>query len=68
MPVFGPEGRVVSYEVGDCSALMRTVHELVRRGHKLDAVLPAFTRTAGALLRFETGMVAVGRRDDVVMF
>jgi len=66
LPVFGGDGQVVSYEVGDCSALMRTVRELVRRGHALEAVLPAFTQNAAALLRMQAvGGVAGGKRADL---
>ncbi|HYW50289.1 MAG TPA: beta-aspartyl-peptidase [Gemmatimonadaceae bacterium] len=51
LPVFNAHGQVVSFDVGDCGALMRTVRELVRRGHALETVLPAFTTNAAAVLR-----------------
>lgn len=69
LPVFGPDGSVVSYDVGDCSALMVTIRELVRRGHALERVLPAFTSNVAALLRMgDAGRLAVGMRDDIASF
>jgi len=66
LPVFGADGQVVSYDVGNCSALMATVRELVRRGHELETVLPAFTRNASVLLRMQdVGEVAAGARADL---
>ena len=69
LPVFGPDGQVVSFEVGDCSALMGTVRTLVGRGHALETVLPAFTRSAAELLRFaDVGVLASEMRDNLVTF
>ena len=51
LPVFDAEGQVVSFDVGDCGALLRTIRELVRRGHALERVLPAFTSNVAELLR-----------------
>ena len=68
LPVFGADGQVVSYDVGDCSALMATVRELVRRGHALERVLPAFTTNVAALLRMRSvGQVESGCRADVAL-
>jgi beta-aspartyl-dipeptidase (metallo-type) len=68
LPVFGADGQVVSYDVGDCSALMATVRELVRRGHALERVLPAFTTNVAALLRMRgVGQVGSGCRADVAL-
>jgi len=66
--VFGGDGQVVSFEVGDCSALMGTVRELVRRGHELEAVLPAFTRNASVLLRMQdVGQLSQNGRARLVL-
>ncbi len=68
LPVFGPDGQVVSFDVGDCSALMGTVRELVRRGHALERVLPAFTSNVAALLRLHgVGQFESGCRADVAL-
>ncbi len=67
LPVFDGDGRVVSMEVGDCSALMRTVNVLVSRGRDLGAVMRGFTANPAALLRLaDVGAVRVGKRANVV--
>jgi len=67
LPVFDADGQVVSYDVGDCAALLDTVRVLLRRGHALEKVLPPFTSNVAALLRMDdVGGVSVGRRSDVV--
>ncbi len=63
LPVFDRDGTVVSYEVGDCSGLMRTVRELVRRGRGLDRIMPAFATTSAALLRLGRAGV-IGAESD----
>jgi predicted amidohydrolase len=67
LPVFGADGQVVSYDVGDCSALMGTVRTLVGRGHALETVLPAFTRNAAALLRMNAGETRLGAQGEVAL-
>ena len=67
LPVFGADGQVVSYEVGDCAALMGTVKALVKRGHALGTVLRPFTENVAGLLRFgATGRVREGRSSGIV--
>jgi beta-aspartyl-dipeptidase (metallo-type) len=67
LPVFDANGQVVSFEVGDCSALMRTVNRLMARGHALERVLPAFTATPAALLRFtDCGSLRTGMGPGVI--
>ena len=51
LPVFDAHGEVESYEVGDCGALMRTVRELVTRGHGLEQIMSHFSSTPADLLR-----------------
>jgi beta-aspartyl-dipeptidase (metallo-type) len=70
LPVFDADGRVVSMEVGDCSALMATVDKLTATGHSLESVLRAFTCNVASLLRFaDTGKIETGhrfRRDSLI--
>ncbi len=67
LPVFDGEGQVVSMEVGDSSGLMRTVAELERRGHAVEAVLAPFTSSVGRLLRFgSSGTLRSGVSADLV--
>ena len=67
LPVFDADGRIVSMDVGDASALMRTVHALVKRGHAMERVLPAFTSDVASLLRLDDhcGRIRAGLRADV---
>ncbi len=51
LPVFDAHGEVESYEVGDCGALMRTVRELVTRGHGFEQIMSHFSSTPADLLR-----------------
>jgi beta-aspartyl-dipeptidase (metallo-type) len=68
LPTFDADGRVVAMDVGDCSALMATVHELVKRGHDLARVLPPFTSSVGTLLRLGgAGRIRVGALAHVVI-
>jgi beta-aspartyl-dipeptidase (metallo-type) len=61
LPVFGADGQVVSFDVGDCSALMGTVRTLVGRGHGLAKTLAPFTSNARSLLRLEdAGCIGTG--------
>ncbi|MBC7843048.1 MAG: beta-aspartyl-peptidase [Gemmatimonadaceae bacterium] len=67
LPVFDADGRIVSMDVGECSALMRTVRELVARGRDLSATLPVTTTNPATLLRMErAGKLHVGMRADLV--
>ena len=68
LPVFDGDGRVVSMEVGDSSALLRTVNGLASRGRDLSPVLRAFTLHPAALLRLaHVGSVSIGQRADIVL-
>jgi beta-aspartyl-dipeptidase (metallo-type) len=67
LPVFGADGSVVSYGVGDCGALMRTVRALMRRGHAMDNILAPFSASVARLLRMHTvGALRAGARADIV--
>lgn len=67
LPVFDADGRVVSYDVGDCSGLMRTVRELDSRGRDLAAVHQAFSSSASKLLKLrDAGRLSVGYLADIV--
>ncbi len=53
LPVFDGDGQIVSFEVGDCSALMDTVRTLLGRGNALSKVIAPFTSNAATILRLE---------------
>jgi beta-aspartyl-dipeptidase (metallo-type) len=68
LPVFDADRRVIAMDVGDCSALIQTIHELVRRGHSLTQILPPFTSSVSALLRLPgVGEVRAGGRAHMVL-
>ncbi len=66
LPVFDTEGRVVSMEVGDSGALVRSIRTLESRACHLSNVLVPLTINAASLLRLSNvGALAVGRRGGV---
>jgi beta-aspartyl-dipeptidase (metallo-type) len=68
LPVFDAEGRVASFEVGSAGALARTLRRLVRSGHPLERVLPAFTSNVAGLLRLaRKGRIEPGCDADLVV-
>lgn len=52
LPEFDEDGRVVRMGVGDAGSLMRTIADLMNRGHALERILPAMTSNVATLLRF----------------
>ena len=69
LPVFNGDREVVSYEVGDCSALMGTVEELVGRANGLERSIGAFSSNVATLLRLKhVGRLTAGLQADVVKF
>ncbi len=68
LPTFDASGRVVSMDVGDSGALMETIGTLLRAGHALPDILPAFTSNVAALLRLPgKGRVEVGADADLAV-
>jgi beta-aspartyl-dipeptidase (metallo-type) len=68
LPVFDPEGRVASMDVGSPSALAGTLRALLAAGRPLAQVLPALTANPAALLRLERkGRLAAGMDADLVV-
>ena len=57
LPVFSADGEVAASEIGDCSALRETIHELVRRKQSTELALRAVTSNPAAVLR----MTGAGR-------
>jgi beta-aspartyl-dipeptidase (metallo-type) len=68
LPTFGPDGRLVTMDVGRPSAVAETLATLLERGHVLAAVLPIFTSNVASLLRLPgKGRIAVGADADLVV-
>lgn len=68
LPQFDASGQPAGYDVGQPDLLAATLGELVRRGHPLEEVLPAFTRNVAGLLRLTAkGRVAVGADADLTV-
>jgi beta-aspartyl-dipeptidase (metallo-type) len=60
LPVFGPDGSVASYDVGDSMGLMRTVARLAAAGVPLSDALRPFNSTSAQLLRLHRAQAFVG--------
>lgn len=68
LPVFDPQGRVTSMDVGSPAAPAAALRTLLRSGRPLAQVLPAFTSNPAKLLRLERkGRLAVGCDADLVV-
>jgi beta-aspartyl-dipeptidase (metallo-type) len=68
LPVFDPEGRVESFDVGSPSACGATLLALLGQGQPLERVLPAFTANPAALLRLHRkGHLRPGADADLVV-
>jgi beta-aspartyl-dipeptidase (metallo-type) len=68
LPVFDSEGRVASMDVGQPSAMMTTLRELLTRGQPLEKVLPAFTSNPARVLRLSRkGRLVPGADADLVV-
>lgn len=67
LPVFDASGQVVSYDVGDCGALMRTVGVLIQRGYALDQILTVCGTNVRSLLRLiSAGTIRESARSEIV--
>ncbi len=68
LPTFDASGRVAQMDVGDSAALIETIAELLRAGHALPVILPAFTSNVAGLLRLpDKGRLVVGADADLVV-
>ena len=68
LPQFDDQGKMTSFDIGDCSALPATIAELVASGLPLESVLPAFTSNPADHLQLTgKGHIAVGADADLVL-
>ncbi len=68
LPVFDAQGNVVALDYGRSEALVETIGAWLDAGGALEAVLPACTANAAALLRLKNkGRLAVGMDADLVV-
>jgi beta-aspartyl-dipeptidase (metallo-type) len=68
LPRFDADGRVSGYGVGSPAALADCIARLLRAGHALERVLPAFTSNVAAQLRLpRKGRLAAGGDADLVV-
>ncbi len=68
LPVFDESGNMLHMDVGDASALISLVKELVDEGMALETALPFFTSNVADLLRFaDRGRLLEGNRADMVL-
>jgi beta-aspartyl-dipeptidase (metallo-type) len=67
LPVFGPDGRVSSMDVGRPEALAECLQALLAAGRALEEVLPVFTANVARQLRLPgKGEIRVGADADLV--
>lgn len=67
LPVFDANGEMVKMEFASSAGLPETLRELARRGHGLDAILPAMTSNVARALRLTgKGRIAAGADADLV--
>ena len=52
LPVFNDQGEMLQMDIGRPSSLIEALQQLLRTGHSLQSVLPAFTSNVADLLRF----------------
>ncbi|MDF1836636.1 MAG: beta-aspartyl-peptidase [Planctomycetota bacterium] len=68
LPTFDGDGRVVKMDVGEPATMATSLAELLRRGHDLDRVLPAYTTNTANLLRLKgKGRICMGGHADLVV-
>lgn len=61
LPQFDHNGHIVHMDIGSPDSLSETLQTLLRRGSKLETVLPAFTSNPATLLRLSgKGVIEVG--------
>lgn len=68
LPEFDEHGRMTSMDVGQPYAITDCLHNLLRRGHELETVLPFFTSNVAQTWRLPgKGEIAVGADADLVL-
>lgn len=66
LPVFNDNGEMVKMDFATSSGLPETLQELVKRGHGLDAILPAMTSNVAAALKLPgKGRIVAGADADL---
>jgi beta-aspartyl-dipeptidase (metallo-type) len=69
LPHFDQNGEMTKMDFATSAGLPETLAELTRRGHRLDAVLPAMTSNVARLLRLHRkGRIAEGNDADLLFF
>lgn len=68
LPTFNDEGVLVHMDIGRPGTVSDALAALLRRGRRLDEVLPVFTSSVASLLRLKgKGRIAVGGDADLVV-
>jgi beta-aspartyl-dipeptidase (metallo-type) len=68
LPTFNDEGVLVHMDIGRPGTVTDALGALLRRGHRLDEILPPFTSSVASLLRLKgKGRVVVGGDADLVV-
>ncbi len=69
LPQFDDSGEMIKMEFATSAGMPGTLRELIRRGHRLDAILPAMTSNVAHLLRLPgKGRIVEGFDADLVCF
>jgi len=68
LPLFDADGRITQMDIGQPLAMTAVLAELLRDGHALETVLPAFTSNVARLLRLPAkGQIQPGGDADLVV-
>ena len=68
LPTFNDEGVLVHMDIGRPGTVTDALGALLRRGHRLDEILPPFTSSVASLLRLKgKGRIVVGGDADLVV-
>jgi len=68
LPSFNAQGEMTHMDVGSAKTLIQTLQSLLKKGQKLDTVLPLFTQNVATLLRLaHKGKIDTGYDADFVI-
>lgn len=68
LPEFDSDGHMVRMDIGKPKSVFQAMHNLLRRGHAPEKVLPFFTSNAASLLRLSSkGRIRKGGAADLVI-